>query len=184
MQMNAYQRLIAEFNDLTKNPPPGIGLGIGLVNDNYFHWRAHLTAPQDTVYSGGMFYVDITFPNDYPNHPPEFKYITPIYHLNVNPFNNTTDPLGHICLGSLCQWNGASVRQILQEIYALFYLGNPQSPYGHKRQQEYLHNIDLFNAKAKYFTNKYAGFNQSEDNILTEWNFDYNPGNSNNNNKN
>ena len=43
-----------------------------------------MIAPKDSLYSGGLFFLQIIFPNDYPNSAPEIKFITPIYHINVN----------------------------------------------------------------------------------------------------
>lgn len=44
----------------------------------FFHpcIRQTLKGPDDTVYAGGVFEVDIVIPNDYPFSPPKMKFIT------------------------------------------------------------------------------------------------------------
>ena len=114
----------------------------------------------DTSFSGGLFYLKIQFPMDYPTHAPEVLFVTPIYHVNVNHIKQPTCPLGHICISTLNFWNPQyRIREVLTNIFALFYMGNPQSPYGIDRQSEMLNNSQLFEKKIRYFTNKYANPN-------------------------
>ncbi|KAI8867485.1 hypothetical protein GQ42DRAFT_126667, partial [Ramicandelaber brevisporus] len=40
--------------------------------------------PDDTPYAGGHFDLDITIPETYPNEPPHVKFVTPIYHMNID----------------------------------------------------------------------------------------------------
>ena len=50
--------------------------------------------PEDSPYSGGVFFLNINFPTDYPFKPPKVNFITRIYHPNIN--SN-----GSICLDIL-----------------------------------------------------------------------------------
>ena len=56
--------------------------------------------PQDIPYEEGIFTIKITFPEDYPNHGPEFKFMNKIYRLNVDLKHD----LGHISLSILNYW--------------------------------------------------------------------------------
>jgi ubiquitin-conjugating enzyme E2 D/E len=57
--------------------------------------------PGDSAYSGGVFFLAIHFPTDYPFKPPKVNFTTRIYHPNIN--SN-----GSICLDILRdQWSPA-----------------------------------------------------------------------------
>ena len=80
------ERIIEEFKDINRNPISNCGVTVGLVNDyDYTEWKVTLLGPKDTSYKSGLFFLSIKFPNDYPNKAPEVCFLTPIYHVNVNP---------------------------------------------------------------------------------------------------
>ena len=179
MQSNYYTlNLIKnEFNDLCQRPLLAIGTSVGLIdNNNPYVWKCTMMGPKNTSYSGGLFYLKIEFPSDYPQRAPEVKFITPIYHVNVNHIPQPGSPLGHICISTLYFWNPQyRIRDILTSIFALFYMGNPESPYGIERADELKFNRNLYEEKIKFFTKKYAnpmlgGRNFDRDNY---WNFTY-----------
>ncbi|XP_010084401.1 PREDICTED: ubiquitin-conjugating enzyme E2 D3-like, partial [Pterocles gutturalis] len=66
-----------------------------------FHWQATIMGPNDSPYQGGVFFLTIHFPTDYPFKPPKVAFTTRIYHPNIN--SN-----GSICLDILrSQWSPA-----------------------------------------------------------------------------
>ena len=171
-------QIMNEYQDLQNNPIASIGACVGLSpNDpnNMRHWQCTLTGPQDSSYAGGLFYLDIKFPMNYPQVAPEVKFLTPIYHINVNHMSPNMYPLGHICMSTLFYWQPYyRIREVIANIFNLFYLGNPDSPYGVDRQDEMLNRRQLYEEKIRYFTQKYARFDQ----VVKEydhWDFTYNP---------
>ena len=102
--MSSLDRIIEEFKDLTRNPISNCGITISLQNENYRLWNVSILGPKDTSYRGGLFFMNVKFPEEYPLKPPEVYYVTPIYHLNVNPRaprSSEDIPLGNISLSNL-----------------------------------------------------------------------------------
>ena len=154
-------RIRDEYKELHYNPNENCGFTVGLVNDNsYYDWIISLNGPKDTSYKGGLFQLNIHFPEDYPNKPPEVYFITPIYHVNVNPCVPTEEggeSLGHVCISTLNWWKPEyKMKEVILNIFSLFYMANPDSAYGMDRAKEYKEDRDVYEEKAKKFTKKYA----------------------------
>ena len=130
-KLNAMKILTEEYKKLANDPSTNFGITVGLPNeDNIFEWRCTILGPKDTCYKGGIFFLKITFPFDYPNSKPEIVFLTPIYHLNVLYAANQKQPLGHICVNTLNEWKpGDSIIRILPQVFALLNKNNPDSPY-------------------------------------------------------
>ena len=139
----------------------------------------HNNGAKDTSYSGGSFFLHIKFPDNYPERRPEVFFKTPIYHLNINPKKGLitgigVEGLGHACIGILNRWNPIyKMKEVLINIYGLFYMPDPDSPYSAERAEEFRNNRALYEKKIKYFTKKYANPVEQKD-FNGDWEFDYN----------
>ena len=120
---NALNRIAEEYKSLNRSPLVNFGITVGLFNDDdLFQWKCTILGPKDTPYKGGLFYLKIIFPDNYPIGKPEVLFLTPIYHLNVKYGPGGFQPLGHICISTLNQWKpGDSIIKILPEIFNLLY---------------------------------------------------------------
>ena len=177
--MSSLDRIIDEFKDLNRNPISNLGSIFRLVNENdYRLWIATMVGPKDTSYRFGLFYINVKFPEEYPLKPPEVYFITPIYHLNVNPRaprSSEDIPLGNISLSTLSWWKPEyKIRGVFINIFALFYKANPESPYGLDRAEEFRENRAVYEEKAKCFTKKYANPNKINYKYsrTEDWNFE------------
>ena len=174
----ALQAVRKEFQEISANPILNIGAQVGLINkNNIMEWRCTMLGPKDTPFADGLFFLKIKFPDNYPNKAPEVSFLTPIYHINVNPKApklGQTESLGHVCISTLNWWKPTSnIREVLTDIFALFYLSNPESPYGMERAEEFRKNKNLYDEKCKYFTKKYAAMDLPETTYTTDWDFTY-----------
>ena len=177
----ARRKITEEFKDINRNPMANIGFSVGLPNENnVFEWRCTIMGPSDSPYKNGLFYVKVLFPDNYPNGKPEVQFITPIYHVNVNhvqQYGAEIDPLGHVCISTINNWKPTfNMRQVFIDIFALFYLGNPESPFSLERKEEMKNNPKLYEEKVRYFTKKYAFIGKPYKEYKS-WDFTYNPEN-------
>ncbi|KAI4554055.1 hypothetical protein MJG53_016544 [Ovis ammon polii x Ovis aries] len=117
----ALKRIQKELTDLQRDPPAQCSAGP--VGDDLFHWQATIMGPNDSPYQGGVFFLTIHFPTDYPFKPPKVVFTTKIYHPNIN--SN-----GSICLDILrSQWSPAlTVSKVLLSICSLLCDPNPDDP--------------------------------------------------------
>merc|ERR1712060_927698 len=94
---------------------------------------ATIMGPPDSAYQGGVFFLNINFPSDYPFKPPKVNFTTKIYHCNVN--SN-----GAICLDILKdQWSPAlTISKVLLSISSLLTDPNPNDPLVPEIAQVYL----------------------------------------------
>ena len=151
-KMEAMKYIKKEYDALQNDPILSLGCTVGLVDkNNIFKWKLSLAGPSDTPYAGGMFFLTVDFPTNYPIGKPEVKFTNKIYHLNVSPNS------GHICISTLNHWVAKTpMVDVISSIFALFYDQNPDSPYDHKMAKEYSHNRKEFDKKAREWTQKYA----------------------------
>lgn len=118
----AQRRLMRDLRDLTQNPVEGINAA-PVSADNIFQWNAILDGPEDSLFEDASFVLTLKFPQDYPNHPPEVKFVTRVFHPNIYMD-------GSICLDILQQrWSASlDVSTILVSIRSLLTDPNPASP--------------------------------------------------------
>eukprot|EP00915_Cephaloidophora_sp_WS-2016_P007751 GHVH01010676.1.p1 GENE.GHVH01010676.1~~GHVH01010676.1.p1 ORF type:complete len:154 (+),score=24.64 GHVH01010676.1:78-539(+) len=106
------KRITKESEGLAKDPPPGIQAIVSPENDRYFSIR--MLGPEGTPYENGLYYLEVFLPAKYPMEPPKCRFMTKIYHPNI-------DKIGRICLDTLKdKWSPAlQVRTVLLSIQAL-----------------------------------------------------------------
>ncbi|KAM0943014.1 putative ubiquitin-conjugating enzyme E2, ubiquitin-conjugating enzyme/RWD [Dioscorea sansibarensis] len=117
----ASKRLLKELQDLGRDPPTSCSAGP--IGEDLFHWQATIMGPADSPYAGGVFFVKVQFPPEYPFRPPTVNFQTKVYHPNIN--SN-----GNICLDILQeQWSPAlTISKLLLSICSLLTDPNPDHP--------------------------------------------------------
>ena len=136
------QRLIAE-------PVPGISATPYADNLRYF--AVAIEGPGDSPYERGVFQLELFLPADYPMAPPKVRFLTKIYHPNV-------DKLGRICLDILKdKWSPAlQIRTVLLSIQALLSAPNPDDPLDNTVAEVWKKNEPEALRRAREFTESFA----------------------------
>ncbi|XP_069756787.1 ubiquitin-conjugating enzyme E2 D4-like [Narcine bancroftii] len=145
----AKKRIEKELKDLQQDPPAQCSAGP--AGDNLFVWQATITGPCDSPYQGGVFFLTINFPADYPFKPPKVVFTTKIYHPNIN--SN-----GSICLDILrSQWSPAlTISKVLLSICSMLCDPNPDDPLVPEIAQMYKIYKEKYIKQARDWTQKYA----------------------------
>lgn len=114
-------RIAKETEKLAKENLPGISAAPTRENPRYF--QVVITGPPDSSYEGGVFHLELFLPEEYPMVPPKVRFLTKIYHPNV-------DKLGRICLDIIKdKWSPAlQISKVLLSIQTLMACPNPDDP--------------------------------------------------------
>ncbi|XP_071624440.1 ubiquitin-conjugating enzyme E2 T isoform X4 [Heliangelus exortis] len=151
--MQRASRLKRELSLLATEPPPGITCW--LEAPQLGQLRAQILGGVDTPYEKGIFTLEIVVPERYPFEPPKIRFLTPIYHPNI-------DSAGRICLDVLKlppkgAWRPSlNISTLLTSIQLLMAEPNPDDPLMADISSEFKHNKQQFLLTARKWTEQHA----------------------------
>lgn len=147
--MSTLQRIQKELLEIQKDPPANCSAGPN--NDDLYEWQASIMGPENSPYQGGLFWLKINFPKDYPFKPPKVIFLTKLYHPNISGS-------GSICIDILKeQWSPAlTISKVLLCICSLLDDPNPDDPLVPEIANLFKEDREAYNKKAKDFTLLYA----------------------------
>lgn len=126
-------------------------LVVGPINGNLNDLLTTFLGPVDTPYEGGVFFVRMELPSDFPFIAPKCRFLTKIYHPNV-------DPSGKICLSTL-EDDWTPILGLERTILGLIsILSDPglEDPLVPEIAALYMSDRDQYLENAKAYTQRYA----------------------------
>lgn len=144
------KRITKELEEFKKSPPENCSAGPKDMKDLEL-WEATIIGPPGTPYEGGLFRLEVRFPPDYPFKPPRCRFLTKIYHCNINSE-------GGICLDILKdQWSPAlTISKVLLSICSLLSDANPNDPLVPDIARQLTSNRAKHDETAQEWTRRYA----------------------------
>ena len=145
----ASKRIMAELAKIQKDPHGSIE--IYPSEDDISFWRLLVTGPEFTPYENCVFLLYVKFLDTYPMSPPEVRFITPIYHCNINHS-------GRICHSVFGRnySSDLSMREILDCMYGLLLEPEPNDPLDSNMAEQYFSERETYNQKAKRMAHQHA----------------------------
>ncbi|BFZ04232.1 hypothetical protein BsWGS_07271 [Bradybaena similaris] len=140
--------------ELFSNTPPS-GISCVPSNDRLDVLSAQIIGPQETPFEGGIFQLEIQIPDRYPFEPPRIRFLTPIYHPNI-------DTSGRICLDTLKlppkgAWRPClNLSTVLMMIRVLLEEPGSEDPLMTDIWQEFRYDYTTYTEKAKQWTRQHA----------------------------
>lgn len=147
--MSLPRRIVKETQRLVAEPVTGIKAIPH--EDNLRYFAVTIDGPSETPYESGAFQLELFLPADYPMAPPKVRFLTKIYHPNI-------DKLGRICLDILKdKWSPAlQIRTVLLSIQALLSAPNPDDPLDNNVAELWKSNEQEALKRAREFTESFA----------------------------
>jgi ubiquitin-conjugating enzyme E2 A len=119
---------------ITAQPDPG----------NIFCWTGEIHGPPETEWEGGVFKIVLDFLESYPTEAPKVRFITKIFHPNV-------DENGNVCVDVLQNnWTATSdVLSILISLQILLTCPNPASPANREAAKLFKSNLEQYKEQVR-----------------------------------
>ncbi|KAM8839036.1 uncharacterized protein ACB058_015598 isoform 2-T2 [Synchiropus picturatus] len=158
--MEKDKRIREELKNLHCQPHPFFR--VFPSESNYTFWKILMQGPPDTPYEQGVFELYCQFGEEYPVKPPLVRFLTPIYHCNINS-------VGRICHNIFDRNYNAHItmREILNAVYGLLIAPEPEDPLDSVLAEEYMTSLQNYLQKARKQTKESA--NLTMDEIQKNW---------------
>ncbi|KAL1007693.1 hypothetical protein UPYG_G00090320 [Umbra pygmaea] len=145
------KRILEELKSLHCDPHPFCTI-LPSESDLTF-WKILMQGPPETPYGDGVFELYCQFGADYPVKPPLMRFVTPVYHCNINS-------VGRICHNIFDRSYNAhiTIREILDAVYGILIVPEPEDPLDSILAEEYLTSREKYEEEAKKNTEDVAGY--------------------------
>lgn len=146
------RRILKELDKISRDPPEFCSAGP--IDNDIYHWHGTIQGPPDTPFEGGIFELDIVFPEDYPFKPPQIKFLTKVFHPNI-----TEDGTIHVSILKEDWQPEQTISTILISLCSFLDDPNPNissDPHTGKVAHLYRTDREEYNRQAREWTKLYA----------------------------
>lgn len=135
---------------------------IGLIDGNIYTWEVIILGPANTLYENGLFKAVMQFPDKYPDSPPKFKFISEMWHPNIDKEGNVCISILHDPGDDAYEYETVSERwmpvrnpeTVILSIIALLNCPNIDSPANLDAAREFRENKSVYDRKVIRLTQK------------------------------
>ncbi|EDQ31304.1 ubiquitin-protein ligase [Enterocytozoon bieneusi H348] len=154
--------ILNDYKRITNSKNEQYEFSVGLINDNIYTWEVIIIGPQDTPFENGIYKAEMIFPINYPEAPPTFRFITKMWHPNIDKNGNVcisilhksgNDEYGYEDLNE--RWLPVRTPEsVILSIISLLNSPNCESPANLEASQNYRENIDEYNKRVRRYAEK------------------------------
>ncbi|CAF4181845.1 unnamed protein product [Rotaria socialis] len=154
-------RIKNEANNVATSQMKGIHLFVSDVDINF--WKIIFEGPPNTLYANCRWLLYVTFPDQYPSIPPNLRFYTRIYHVNISGDGR----ICHELLGTA--WSTrVKMCKVLEALVNLLTEPNYSHPISPQKAALYHQNRENYKTRVLEWNNKYA--RKSIDDLCAEFN--------------
>ncbi len=145
------ERIKREMNNL-KNSELVPVTKVERIDNNDLIWKVVFEGPDESPYEDGIFTLKFIFQNDYPISGPEARFMTPMFHPNVDA---TSD--NHVCINLLNKWDPKrTLEDVLLGIFDILLNPLVKGAYHNEARDTLSRDYDEYYDKVEEYTYKYA----------------------------
>ncbi|KAH6842417.1 hypothetical protein B0I37DRAFT_417599 [Chaetomium sp. MPI-CAGE-AT-0009] len=148
-------RILTEMQQIVADPHPHADVYVSERDMSF--WKVIVQGPPESVYAGGTFAVYLHMEDTYPSFAPKARFVTPIYHPNVNRH-------GRICHSILDRnWTtDTSNAMVIATIYGLLMEPDYSDPVNIVVTLDFHHDQVAFAEMAREFIQRHATKTRAE----------------------
>lgn len=122
------------------------------IDNNDLLWKVIFDGPEESPYEDGIFTLKFIFPKDFPKSGPEARFITPMFHPNINPKEDQ-----HVCINLLNEWDeNRTIEDVILGIFDILINPTTINAYTNDATKLLAKNYDEYYDKVEEYTYKYA----------------------------
>jgi ubiquitin-protein ligase len=150
-QMADIRKIKEQMEYLTKSENVPVNK-VERIDNNDLLWKVIFDGPEESPYEDGIFTLKFIFKPGFPKTGPEARFITPMFHPNIDPKNDQ-----HVCINLLNQWDeNRTIEDVILGIFDILINPTTINSYPNEATKLLAKSYDEYYDKVEEYTYKYA----------------------------